>query len=202
MPKIKLFAMTAILALCLLNFASADLIFPDTHPVERCVKLMNLNEYSNISLIVYIEGPTIKGFEAYKLDTNPHCLPQIYKFATLTLYWIENENLGSINFQGLTPEIISKYLHPVSGMVGHNSYYIEDSNPLKKEDIELSIAGYSEKTLVLYKSKQVSEYNDGTPAKTEVFDNPNHRLNEPPSNLGFFRSIWCFIKKIFKSYEC
>mgnify|MGYP001383990558 CR=1 FL=1 len=51
--------------------------------------------------------------------------------------------------------------------------YIEDSNPLVREEIEYHIAGFSGDKLILYKSKQTLGYNNGTPDKVETFGKPN-----------------------------
>jgi len=49
---------------------------------------------------------------------------------------------------------------------------IDRSNPLKRENIEYSIAGFSDGELVIYISKHTLEYRDSTPMKVETFDNP------------------------------
>jgi|GEM_PF-2237981 hypothetical protein len=46
-------------------------------------------------------------------------------------------------------------------------------NPLSSELIEYSIAGFSGKKLIAYKSKHISKYNNGQADKVEVFGKPN-----------------------------
>jgi hypothetical protein len=50
--------------------------------------------------------------------------------------------------------------------------YVDNNDPLIKETIDYTIAGFSGKKLILYKSRQIFEYNNGAPKKIETFANP------------------------------
>jgi len=50
--------------------------------------------------------------------------------------------------------------------------YANDRDPLVKKTIDYTIHGFSGDTLLLYRSSRVSEFNNGTPPKTETFPDP------------------------------
>lgn len=140
--------------------ALADIIPPNSHLLNRCVKVVNLNEFPDVVLIGYYTGPMINKYESYQIKNNG-CLTKGYKFNSLSVYWNTKDKPNSIDPNNL----LLKNVEPDGGYVGQN-------NPLVKEDTEYSIAGFSGGKPVLYKSKQTSEYNNGTPKKVETFSNP------------------------------
>jgi len=178
------------------SIVSADKIPPNSHPLSRCVKIVNLNEFPNVVLIGYYTGPMVKNYESYQIKNN-ECLTKGYKFNSLSIYWNTKDKPNSIDPNHLLLEDVEPYGGDVV-----------QSNPLVKEDIEYSIAGFSGEKLVIYKSKQTSEYNDGSPKKVETFTNPLKTIPTPlpepepePVNRGFWQSIWhsiiCFFKGLF-----
>ncbi|MCX6737092.1 MAG: hypothetical protein NTW73_03355, partial [Candidatus Parcubacteria bacterium] len=138
----------------------ADVVPGNSHPLNLCVKFVNLNEFPNIVLIGYYTGPMVDKYELYQVKNN-ECLTKGYKFNKLSIYWNTKDKLNSIDTNNLLLEDVEPY-----------GGYVDQSNPLIKEDIEYSIAGFSGNKLVIYKSKQISEYNNGTAKKVETFDNP------------------------------
>ena len=167
----KLFIYTLFLFIYAITFAStasADVIPPNSHSLNRSVKVVNLNEFPNVTLIGYYTGPMVDNYETYEIKNN-ECLTKGYKFNTLSIYWNKKDKTNTIE-----PEkILLKDIESYGG-------YIDENNPLVKEVIEYSIAGFNGDKLVLYKSKQSSEYNDGTPPKVETFASPLQ--NTQPKN--------------------
>ncbi len=148
--------------------ASADVIPPNSHPLDRCVKIVNLNDFPSVVLIGYVTGPMVQGSEINQIKNN-ECLSKGYKFNSLKIYWNTKDKPNSIDQNNLLLDNVEVY-----------GGYIDQNNPLVKESIEYSIAGYSGGKLVLYKSKQTSEYNNGTPTKIETFVSPLQ--NTQPNN--------------------
>jgi len=147
---------------------SADVIPPNSHPLDRCVKVVNLNEFPNVVLIGYYTGPMVQNYETYQIKNN-ECWTKGYKFNSLKIYWNTKDKSNSIDSNNLLLDNVEPY-----------GGYVDQSNPLVKESVEYSIAGFSSGKLVLYKSKQTSEYNNGTPAEIETFANPLQ--NTQPNN--------------------
>lgn len=176
--------------------ASADLIPSNSHTFSRCVKIVNLNEFPDLVLISYVTGPMVKSPEIKQINNN-ECLVKGYKFNSLNIYWNTKDKPNSINSKNLLLENIE-----VAGG------YIDQSNPLLKDDVEYSIGGFSGKKLVLYKSKQTLEYSNGDQKKVETFANPLKTIEPDQPSItpspftklekrGFWQAISCFFKSLF-----
>ena len=174
------------LALVLLfsSTVSADVIPPNSHSLDRCVKIVNLNDFSDVVLIGYVTGPMVQGSEINQIKNN-ECLSKGYKFNSLKIYWNTKDKPNSIDQNNLLLDNVDVY-----------GGYIDQGNPLIKETIEYSIAGYSNGKLILYKSKHTSEYNNGTTKKVETFQ-PNVTPSPEPIKRGFWQSIICFFRGLF-----
>lgn len=196
------------------SVVSADLIPPNSHSLNRCVKVVNLNEFPDVVLIGYVTGPMVESSETNQIKNN-ECLSKGYKFNSLKIYWNTKDRPNSIDQNNLLLDNVEVY-----------GGYIDQNNPLEKEEIEYSIAGFSSGKLILYKSKQTQEYNNGTPKKVETFANPlkntepnkvtptpkpspnitNKPTDQPnvaptpapqPVKRGFWQSIACFFRGLF-----
>lgn len=187
---------------------SADIIPPNSRLLNRCFKVVNLNDFPDIVLISYVTGPMVRGSGISQIKNN-ECLSKGYKFNLLKIYWNTKDKPDLIDQNNLLLDNAEVY-----------GGYIDQNNPLVKEDIEYSIAGFSGGKLVFYKSKQISEYNNGMPTKVESFVNPlndtqtnnqdqkqkeiAHILSPivptplpEPTKRGFWQSLICFFRGIF-----
>lgn len=228
----------AVLGILMINFASADVIPEYSHPLSRCVKFVNINDFSDVVLIGFYTGVGVytgvggNTYEAYQIE-NDECLDKGYKFNRLNIYWTTKENFDHLDIKKLkldsekfassgqdddgnplysyvySPADLTLLLEDIEPYGG----YIYKNNPLIKETIEYSVAGYSDGKLVVYKSKQTSEYNNGKSNKVETFEKPNINNKEPinptitpeptqniepqPVKKSFWNSISCFIKRLF-----
>lgn len=240
----KLFIYTLFSLAFVLLFSStvsADVIPPNSHSLDRCVKIVNLGEFPEMYLIGYITGPMVKGHETYIVEKDK-CLSMGYKFNQLKVLAAKKSYLDSIGISNFNPfkKVLKKNLIQNKEL---NCYYdpstpnspcldsiegwyeedlsdknvfvsdekidpyggnIDQNNPLVKEEIDYSIAGFSGGKLVLYKSKQTSEYNNGMPKKVETFQNPQQNEITPtptpspePVKRGFWQSIICFFRGLF-----
>ncbi len=201
----KLFLIVTILGMLIVNLVSADIIPLGSHPVSRCVKFVNLDEFPDVVLIGYYTGPMIETYEAYQIQ-NDVCLKKGYKFNLLDIYWTTREKFDVLDIQSLNPDDLTLLLDNVEPYGG----YVDAKNPLKKETIEYSIARFNG-SLIAYKSKQISEYNNGQPMKVEIFDKPdvNDVNDKEPTNasqsepvptlkLGtFWDKFLSFFKRLF-----
>ncbi|MBN1646033.1 hypothetical protein JW868_03270, partial [Candidatus Woesearchaeota archaeon] len=68
------------------SLVCADVLIEDTKIVGRCVKISNIAEYPDISVIGYISGPMLPDDKAYVVNPEK-CLFKGYKFNQLSLYW-------------------------------------------------------------------------------------------------------------------
>jgi len=219
MKKLSIYnSFLLIIALSFSSVVSADITPPGSHLLNRCVKVINLDKFPDVSLIGYVTGPVVNGSETF-IVKNSECLSAGYKFNSMSIYWNTKIKPTSID----TNNLLLKNIEWYGGDLDQN-------NPLAKEDVEYSIAGFSGGKPVLYKSKQTSEYNNGAPKKVETFSSPlgNKGTNEivpaipdqqviaptrpspepdrqvvaarpspEPAKRGFWQSIICFFTGLF-----
>ena len=100
-----------------------------------------------------------------------------YKYNSLNIYWTTKEKFDALYIENLDVADLALLLEDIEPYGG----YVDESNPLIKETIEYSIAGFKDGNLIIYKSKQTSEYNNGQSNKVETFDKPNVDSEEPKS---------------------
>lgn len=188
--------------------ALADILPPNSHYVEVCSKIINLDKFPNLVLFGYITGPQVWGENPYKIESDK-CLTKGYKFNSLGIYWITKNKFNSLNIKDLKPTDMTLLLKDSISDGG----YFPDASHILKENIEYSIVDSSNGAFVIYKTKQTSEYNDGTPNKVETFNNSleqNEIIPAPvpkqkptpnpipePTGRGFWGSVSCFFVELF-----
>ena len=156
------------LALALSTVVSADVIPPNAHTIHRCVTIVNVDEFPDIYLIGYVTGPM--SYDPYIIEQDK-CLTMGYKFNKLEILaakksYVDYIGVENIELSDENVFISDAEIYPIGG-------YVMDDNPLESEEIEYSIAGFSgNKSLILYKSKQVSGYKDSTRNIIETFEKP------------------------------
>jgi len=121
--KIWLFVLSFITILWIwISFA--DVIEPNTHYVDRCVKFQNV-EIDNYRVIVENYGPMTD--EIYEPQAN-QCLEWYYQFAESTQYLLDK----SIDIEGITHENIQDEAIKIWNLRAI-WWYVNDSNPLSSE---------------------------------------------------------------------
>jgi len=159
---------------------SADIIPPNSTAFKRCVKVVNLEDYPEIVLFGSYSGPMLTGFKTYEIKGSK-CLTKGYKFNKLNIYWNTKENIVNIDSEKL---LIEK-LEPNGG-------YVKKDNPLVSEEIEYSLSKISDDKFVLYKSKLISKFNDGSLEKVETFDEAGMAIELDDEEDGFWSSFFNF----------
>ncbi|MEI6296551.1 MAG: hypothetical protein WCO84_02775 [bacterium] len=173
------------------NVALADIKPPLTHSLDRCASVVNLTDFPDIVLVGHIEGPMVKNNEVdYKIE-NGNCLTKGYKFNTFSVYWTTKdkfklENLKNLELNGM--QLLSGEIEPYGG-------FVENSNPLIKENIEYSLLKSTDGKLSLTKTRQISGYADG--ATSTVTDFKDSNIKPMPKPEGFWKKIICLFKGLF-----
>jgi hypothetical protein len=175
----------------------ADAIPPNSHPLERCVKVVNLDDFSEIALVGYYTGPMVKGHEAYEVKNN-QCLEKGYKFNILSIYATSKEDLSSMGLKNIDLSKMDLLLDSVEPYGG----YVNESDPLVKETIEYSVTKSPEGKISLEKTRQLSQFNNGLPEKVETFGNTTQTERREasfpqPEKKSFWQKIGCFFKGLF-----
>lgn len=127
--KIWLFVLSFI-AFFFVGVSFADVIEPNTHYVDRCVKFQNV-EIDNYRVIVENYGPMTD--EIYEPQAD-QCLEWYYKFADSTQYLLDK----SIDLEEITHENIQNKAIKIWDLRAIWRY-VDDSNPLSSESFTYRI---------------------------------------------------------------
>lgn len=176
--------------------AKADVIPMDYHPVDRCVRVVNLSAYPDTVLIGYHTGPMVDGYKAYQIKEG-ECLTMGYKFNTLAVYTASKQSFASMDLTKLALSnlrLLSASIEPYGGT-------IPDANPLNKETIEYSLTGSQATGLSLVETKHISDYNNGQPEKIELLNQSQLHVQPSPqqmtprvgTKMNFWQWLGCFL---------
>lgn len=138
----------------------ADVIPNNSHPLDRCAKIINLNEFPGILIVGYVTGPMVANYGIEEINNN-ECMKKGYKFNTMDVYWNTEDSFHKIIKDNLLATNIEVY-----------GGYVENKNSLIKENVEYSLLKSLDGKISLQKTKIISEYNNGTPDKIETFSVP------------------------------
>ena len=192
MKKLSLATFLFIVIFAFVQPVSADVIPPDSRSVERCAKIVNLEEFPDIILVGTYSGPGNRPPETYQIKPD-ECLTKGYKFNTLDIYW-NTPDKGTAVDPG---HLLMKNLDPYGG-------YVSTNDPLVKETVEYSIVR-TDSTFILYKSRIVASYNntqdlegvtvfpppEGTAIQPESTNPPQPGVPAPPVRRNFWQSFIC-----------
>lgn len=164
-----LFGILAVLFFSLPLNVKADIILPYTHEVGGCTKIVNISKYPDIILLSILTGPDHSERVGVEIISENQCLDKGYKFNSYDVYWGNKKDFVDKDLNSLDI-LANKDLKLVGIEIEFPGFYVSDTDPLVAKDIEYTVGGISNDQLVFYKSKQISSFNNGSPEKTELFD--------------------------------
>ena len=141
-----------VLVLLLLGtFVSADVIIPNTHFVDKCVKIINVESFSDYVIVEVITGPGSGGNsppEVNQLDSNI-CMRKGYKYNRYAVYAIEKSYFDSTSTFDLNLDSSKVFksniaIEPYGG-------YVPDSDSTVKIDLTYKIIDIKDGNLNLGK---------------------------------------------------
>jgi len=146
-----------------------DIIPDNSHYVEKCVKITNIDDYPEVSLLGFIPpSPMGSGSYTYVI-TSAKCLTKGYKFNDFNIFAIKKEYLTGKDINEIDlpkdPNAISSNIHiePYGG-------YVNDSIHISAIDQYYRIVGFSETSAILHKWKEVTRFNNGKPDSTKTYE--------------------------------
>jgi hypothetical protein len=147
-------------------YSFGDVIPENSHYVNKCVTITNLEDFSQITLIGYITGPIET--PAYKI-TQAECLTKGYKFNTLYIYAVGNEYLNGKDISKLD---FPNDFNAIKANCSINPYggYIPDTDPTEKIEEYYKILGFTDTSVVLFKWKEIIGYNNGAADMVKTYD--------------------------------
>lgn len=161
MKKIWLLCLS-FLAITLFWVSFADVIDPDTHYVDRCVKLQNV-EIDNYRVIV--ENDTVTYRDVYEPQAG-QCLEQHYKFWESRQYLLDK----SVDIEEITKENIQNMAIQIWDL-WVNGRYVDDSNPLSNENYTYKIVkNWNDYTLEESDSESLDSFENKTDYTLEIVE--------------------------------
>jgi len=210
--KFYQFSMLACLMLCALpSVAFADVIMPNTHAIEKCVKISGLDAYPNYTLIGVV-SPVMGGpLELVKI-TNSQCIAagSHYKFDRFSIYYTNTSYYEKVGMSGIKTGNSTNGRQEVTDdallLIGveqasapYAPYYVSDTDSSKSITMEYNV--YSCRGgLCLQKLKEtksdlpLNATADGLPPSP-----PGEPVNPPrPENApSALEAFWCWLTSLF-----
>lgn len=194
---------------------------PNTHYLIRCPKIVNLDDFPEILLIGVQMSEASSWQRNSEIINNGECLRRVSQYDNYNIYLIGKEKFNSTKLENLDIKNDLTLLISIPKLTAINEH-VDNKNPIKQETIEYSLEQFSDGKIILYKSKKITEYNNGTPDKVEIFgtekvqkvigdtkktiddtrkvvDNGIKKIDdgikevEKVQKRGFWNSIWCFL---------
>ena len=143
-----------------------DVIVIGTHYVEKCVKITNVDDYPEVSLLGFIPSAP-PPYDSYIINSS-QCLTKGYKYNDFNVY--------AVNKEYLIGKDIKKIDLPRDPNASPNNIHIElyggylnDSIPISGIEQYYKIVGFTATSLVLHKWKEVNKFNNGKPDSTSTY---------------------------------
>lgn len=162
----KQLILLTILLFALSRISFGDIIIENTHFVQKCVKITNLADYPDVSLL----GFDIPGYwESFSYEiSSEECLTKDYKFGDFKIFavrkaYLKGKDIRKIDPTGDPNAVPSNLqLEPYKG-------YVWDSIPISAIDQFYMILGFSKNEVILHKWKEVTRFNNGKPDSTSTY---------------------------------
>jgi len=164
----KLICLLVLIPFLLSKTCFGDVIVTDVHHVEKCVKITNIDDYPEISLVGAVIPPNDPFDTEFYILTSSECLPRNFRNCDFNIYalskdYLKGKDLQKIDFPKDPNAIASNIkIEPSGG-------YINDSIPISEIQQYYKIAGFTKTSLILYKWKEVNKFNNGKPDSTSTY---------------------------------
>jgi len=182
----------------------ADVAPSDKRLVQNCIRITNVDDYQEISLLGFIVGPTYDSPHFFEIK-NEDCLEKGYKFNDLGLFWAQKKYVDSI---GIDKIIINSNIGPdlygdayfkqitndpniffITSALDPGDFWVDDYIKLKSQISDYEIAGFIGNEIVLYLAQQIKKYDNGN-EDFQTFDCPDiPNLKWLPSSSGNSSSL-------------
>lgn len=160
---------TFLLILLSFRFGSAcfgDVINIGEHYVQKCVKITNVNDYPEITLLGYIIGVGMT-FDTYAI-TSSECLTKGYKYNDFNIFAVKKAYLNGKDIQKL---ILPKDPNAIASSIRIEPFggYLNDSIPISEIEQYYKIVGFSKNEVILHKWKEITRFSNGKPDSISTY---------------------------------
>lgn len=150
------------------RIACCDILPENSHFVNKCVKITNIIDYPDISLLGYVTEPA--KIPTYIISSD-NCLYKGYKFNDFTIFAVKKSYLAG---KDITSIEWNKDKNAITNNIKIDPYYgfLHDTIPINAIDQFYRIAGFTDKNVVLYKWKEITKFNNGKPDSVKIYTYP------------------------------
>lgn len=156
-----------IFCLVLSNISYSDIIPENSHYIDKCVKIINANDFEEYCFIALIKSPTGDNENTYIIKPN-NCLEVGYKFNNLHLFAIKKSLLAKQNLKTIDWFKDSTILKANISIDCHGGY-LNNFNPTFSVDEFYKIVEFTNTKFVLYKCKEVIKSKEGRPISIKTY---------------------------------
>lgn len=145
-----------------------DIIPENSHPVSKKVRIVNTNDYPDICLLGCIYAPGTNDLvQIYEINSKT-ILHKGYKFAGFKIMGVHKYRLP---IPKTNKEKWLEESKPLTSIIWIEPYggYLDNFDPVFFIDEEYKIAGITDSTLLIYRSKEVKNTINGTPVSQKLF---------------------------------
>lgn len=164
MKKRIIFLLVVLLVLSKISYG--DVIPGYFHTIVKCVKITNVDDYPDVSLLGFIPPGSIY-WDSYVV-TSSQCLTRGYFPVDFNIFAVNKSYLIGKDIKKLDlpkdPNAIQANIH-----IDPLGYHVNDSIHISSIEEYYKIVGFSETSVILHKWKEVTKFNDGTPDSTKTF---------------------------------
>lgn len=168
----KLLYMRNIILICtsliVSSLAWCDIVPENSHAVSKKVRIVNTKEYPDICLLGCIYSPGQGNLMTiYEIDSKTN-LYKGYKFDGFKVVAVQKFRLP---IPKMNQEKWLEDSKPLTSIIWIDPYggYVDNFDPVFSVDEEYKIAGITDTTLLIYRSKEVKKTINGTPVSYKLF---------------------------------
>lgn len=162
------------LFLCQLSYG--DIVPPNSHLVDKCVKIINIDDFPDYCLLAYIVHPVGNHIDTYIIDSQT-CLHKGYKFNSIKILAIKKNYLQGKDLR-TTDWLNKKYVLRSSIDIEPYGGYVDNDNPTSAIDEDYKIAGFTKSSLLLYKCREYTRFINGHPALIRSYNSAGATITD------------------------
>ena len=162
----KLICLLVLIPFLISKTCFGDVIVVNVHFVEKCVKITNVDDYPDVALLGY-PHPGAMNYDTYFISSS-ECLIKSYTYNDFYIFAINKEYLTGKDIKKIDlpkdPNALPSNIHIIP-----NGDYVNDSIPISGIEQYYKIAGFSSTSVIFYKWKEITKFNNGKPDSTSTY---------------------------------
>jgi len=165
-----------------------DVIPENSHKFDKCVKIINVDDFPEYCLLAYMSYPT-GGRNIYIINSKT-CLEKGYHYS-LNILAVKKEYLAKMDLN-TTNWLKDKNALKSNIFIDSDGGYESNDNPISSIDAYYKIVGFTDTSVILYKCKELLRFIDGRPAliKTYKYDDGLSQIDNVEYDLlSFFKAL-------------